>query len=167
MVCCNNDDLAWEIRSVRDHGYDVKEKLNLLQMEGKQLYIHRRVGYNFRMTEIQSAIGLGELRRFDKWNLPQRKKLGKALMKGLEGHPLVKYAPVDTKDRQNAFWLVPFVLDTSKLKCTILHARPHQGGRRRVQEGRQGDDEVTGSPAKEKGREDAGLPAFFGIIRRR
>ncbi len=32
MVCCNDDDLAWEIRSVRDHGYDVKAKLNLLQM---------------------------------------------------------------------------------------------------------------------------------------
>ena len=119
MVCCNDDDLAWEIRSVRDHGYDVKAKLNLLQMEGKQLYIHRRVGYNFRMTEIQSAIGLGELQRFDKWNLPQRKKLGKALIKGLAGHPLVKYAPVDTKDRQNSFWLVPFVVDTSKLKCTM------------------------------------------------
>lgn len=119
MVCCNDDDLAWEIRSVRDHGYDVKAKLNLLQMEGKQLYIHRRVGYNFRMTEIQSAIGLGELQRFDKWNLAQRKKLGKALIKGLAGHPLVKYAPVDTKDRQNSFWLVPFVVDTSKLKCTM------------------------------------------------
>ncbi len=119
MVCCNDDDLAWEIRSVRDHGYDVRAKLNLLKMEGKQLYIHRRVGYNFRMTEIQSVIGLGELARFDKWNLPQRKKLGKALIKGLAGHPLVKYAPVDTPERQNAFWLVPFVLDTSKLKCTM------------------------------------------------
>ncbi|MCR5750613.1 MAG: DegT/DnrJ/EryC1/StrS family aminotransferase [Kiritimatiellae bacterium] len=119
MVCCNDDALAWEIRSVRDHGYDVRAKLNLLKMEGKQLYIHRRVGYNFRMTEIQSAIGLGELQRFDKWNLPQRKKLGKALIKGLAGHPLVKYAPVDTPERQNAFWLVPFVLDTAKLKCTM------------------------------------------------
>ncbi|MBP3405163.1 MAG: DegT/DnrJ/EryC1/StrS family aminotransferase [Kiritimatiellae bacterium] len=119
MVCCNDDDLAWECRSVRDHGYDVKAKLNLLQMEGKQLYIHRRVGYNFRMTEIQSAIGLGELERFDKWNLAQRKKLGKALMKGLKGHPLIKYMPVDTKERENSFWLVPFVVDTSKLKCTM------------------------------------------------
>lgn len=119
MVCCNNDDLAWEIRSVRDHGYDVKAKLNLLQMEGKQLYIHRRVGYNFRMTEIQSAIGLGELARFDKWNLPRRKMLGKALMEGLKGHPLVKYMPIDTKDRQNSFWLVPFVLDTAKLKVPM------------------------------------------------
>ncbi len=119
MVCCNDDDLAWECRSVRDHGYDVRAKLNLLKMEGKQLYIHRRVGYNFRMTEIQSAIGLGELERFDKWNLPQRKKLGKALIKGLKGHPLIKYLPVDTKERENCFWLVPFVVDTSKLKCTM------------------------------------------------
>ena len=119
MVCCNDDDLAWEIRSVRDHGYDVRAKLNLLKMEGKQLYIHRRVGYNFRMTEIQSAIGLGELQRFDKWNLPQRKKLGKALIKGLADHPLVKYAPVDTEERQNSFWLVPFVIDTSKFKDGI------------------------------------------------
>ena len=119
MVCCNDDELAWEIRSVRDHGYDVRAKLNLLKMEGKQLYIHRRVGYNFRMTEIQSAIGLGELERFDKWNLAQRKKLGKALMKGLKGHPLIKYMPVDTKERENCFWLLPFVVDTSKLKCTM------------------------------------------------
>ena len=119
MVCCNNDELAWEIRSVRDHGYDVRAKLNLLKMEGKQLYIHRRVGYNFRMTEIQSAIGLGELQRFDKWNLPQRKKLGKFLIKALAGHPLIKYMPIDTPERQNAFWLVPFVLDTAKLKCTM------------------------------------------------
>ena len=119
MVCCNDDDLAWEIRSVRDHGYDVRAKLNLLKMEGKQLYIHRRVGYNFRMTEIQSAIGLGELKRFDKWNLPQRKKLGKALMKGLKGHPLIKYMPIDTKERENSFWLVPFVLNKDMLTVPV------------------------------------------------
>ena len=119
MVCCNDDELAWECRSVRDHGYDVRAKLNLLKMEGKQLYIHRRVGYNFRMTEIQSVIGLGELARFDKWNLPQRKKLGKALIKGLAGHPLIKYLPIDTPERENCFWLVPFVLDISKLKDGI------------------------------------------------
>ncbi len=118
MVCTNDDDLAWECRSFRDHGYDVQAKLNLLEMEGKQLYIHKRVGFNFRMTEIQSQIGLCELARFDSWNLPRRKANGKMLMAGLAGHPLIKYHPVDTEERQNSFWLVPFVLDTDKLKCT-------------------------------------------------
>jgi len=118
MVCCNDDKLAWEVRSVRDHGYDVRAKLDLLRAEGRQVYVHRRVGYNFRMTEIQSAIGLVELRRFDTWNLPRRRKLGKALVRGLAGHPLVACAPVDTKARQNGFGLAAFALDASKLRCT-------------------------------------------------
>ena len=118
MVCTNDEDLAWECRSFRDHGYDVRAKLNLLKMEGKQLYIHRRVGFNFRMTEMQSQIGLVELERFDSWNLPLRKRNGKMLMKAFADHPLIKYQPVDTEERQNSFWLVPFVLDTDKLKVS-------------------------------------------------
>ena len=119
MVVCNDDRLAWEVRSLRDHGYDIKAKLDLREAAGRPLYVHRRVGYNFRLTEIQSAIGLGELERLDSWNLPRRRKLGRALLEGLAGHPLVKYAPVDTAERQNAFWLVPFVLDTSRLTCPM------------------------------------------------
>ena len=119
MVVTNDDDLAWECRSFRDHGYDVQAKLNLLELEGKQLYIHKRVGFNFRMTEMQSQIGLCELARFDKWNLKNRIANGKYLIKALKNHPLVKYAPLDTRDRQNAFWWAPFVLDTAKFKPGI------------------------------------------------
>lgn len=119
MVVTNDEDLAWECRSFRDHGYDVKERLNLLELEGKLMYIHRRVGFNFRMTEMQSQIGLCELQRFDKWNLKNRVRNGKMLIKGLEKHPLVYAAPVDTKERQNSFWWAPFVLKTEKLKCDI------------------------------------------------
>eukprot|EP00831_Metopus_contortus_P077425 TRINITY_DN7268_c0_g1_i1.p1 TRINITY_DN7268_c0_g1~~TRINITY_DN7268_c0_g1_i1.p1 ORF type:complete len:253 (-),score=59.98 TRINITY_DN7268_c0_g1_i1:92-850(-) len=46
MVVTDDDDLAWECRSFRDHGYDVKERLNLLELEGKLMYIHKRVGFN-------------------------------------------------------------------------------------------------------------------------
>ena len=119
MVCCNDDELAWEVRAIRDHGYDVKTKLAHIGKANFQPYIHRRVGYNFRMTEMQSAIGLSEMRRLDGWNLPRRRMLGKALIEQLSGHPLVKYAPVDTEERQNAFWLAPFVLDVTQLKVPV------------------------------------------------
>ena len=119
MVVTNDEDLAWECRSFRDHGYDVKAKLNLLEMEGKQLYIHRRVGFNFRMTEMQSQIGLCELERFDDWNLKNRIRNGKMLIAQLKDHPLIKYCPVDTEERQNSFWWAPFVIDTDKLKDGI------------------------------------------------
>ncbi|MDO5553515.1 MAG: DegT/DnrJ/EryC1/StrS family aminotransferase [Planctomycetia bacterium] len=119
MVVTNDDDLAWECRSFRDHGYDVKQRMSLLELEGKLLYIHRRVGFNFRMTEIQSQIGLCEIARFASWNLPNRIRNGQAFIKGLKDHPLVMYAPVDTEERQNAFWWAPFVLDTDRLSCTV------------------------------------------------
>ena len=119
MVCCDDDALAGEARSLRDHGYDVRAKLDVMpDARPRPLYVHRRVGYNFRMTEIQSAIGLGELERFDTWNLPRRRALGRQLIDGLAGHPLVKFAPVDTAARRNAFWLVPFVLDVKRLART-------------------------------------------------
>lgn len=115
MVVTDNEDLAWECRSFRDHGYDVKERLNLLEMEAKLMYIHRRVGFNFRMTEIQSAIGLKELARFDSWNLPARRRNGRLLLDGLRGVPGILHLPPDTDDRQNAYWWFPMVLDTDRL----------------------------------------------------
>ena len=119
MVVTDDDDLAWECRSFRDHGYDVKERLNLLEMEGKLMYIHKRVGFNFRMTEMQSQIGLCELARFDSWNLANRKRNAQILIDGLKDHPLVLHTPVNTAERQNAFWWVPLVLDADKLKCSV------------------------------------------------
>ncbi|NLG14586.1 MAG: DegT/DnrJ/EryC1/StrS family aminotransferase [Lentisphaerae bacterium] len=119
MVVTDDDDLAWEIRSVRDHGYDVKERLNLLELEGKLMYIHKRLGYNFRMTEIQSQIGLVELARFANWNLPTRQRNGRMLVEALKDHPLVYAAPVDTPERVNSYWWAPFVLKTEKLTCSI------------------------------------------------
>ena len=56
MVTTDDADLAWKARSFRDHGYDVKERLSMLEMEQKLPYIHNMVGWNYRMTEMQSAI---------------------------------------------------------------------------------------------------------------
>ena len=115
----NNEDLYWECMSFRDHGYDVKERLRLLEMEKKLMYIHRRVGFNYRMTEIQSLIGLCELERFDTWNLPNRRRNGRFLIDALKDHPLVLHPPIDTEERKNAFWWAPFVIDTDRLKVPM------------------------------------------------
>jgi len=119
MVCCNDDALAWELRSLRDHGSDVKAKLSAGKSTESRPYVHRRVGYNCRMTEIQSAIGLGELRRYDSWNLPRRQALGRALVDALKDHPLVRLCPVDTPRRVNSWWLAPFVLREELLTVPV------------------------------------------------
>ena len=83
MVTTDDEDLAWKARSFRDHGYDVKQRLNLLELEQKLPYIHNMVGWNYRMTEMQSAIGLAELERMDTWNMPRRRRNAQILMDAL------------------------------------------------------------------------------------
>ena len=113
MVCPKSAKVARTVRSLRDHGWKV----------GSQPKTFERVGYNFRMTEIQAAIGRGELERLDSWNLPTRRKLANELIGGLFlsrwGQSLVKCWPVNTKEREASFWLVPFVLDEKRLKCSV------------------------------------------------
>jgi dTDP-4-amino-4,6-dideoxygalactose transaminase len=119
MVTTDDEDLAWKARSFRDHGYDVKERLNLLELEQKLPYIHNMVGFNYRMTEMQSAIGLSELDRIDTWNFPARRRNAHILINRLKKHPQVKYFPVDTPERRNGWYVLAFSLDIENMKCDI------------------------------------------------
>ena len=119
MVTTDDEELAWQARSFRDHGYDVKERLNLLEMEQKLPYIHNVVGWNYRMTEMQSAIGLAELERMDTWNMPRRRRNAHIIMDALKDLPQVKYMPIDTKERQNGWYVCAFSLDIENMTCDI------------------------------------------------
>ena len=121
MVTTDNEDLAWTARSFRDHGYDVKDRLNLLELEQKLSYIHNMVGWNYRMTEMQSAIGLAEVARMDDWNMPRRRRNAHIIMDALKGLPQVKYSPIDTPERQNGFFVMAFSLDIEQMECDIQH----------------------------------------------
>ena len=115
MVVTDDENIAWECRSFRDHGYDVKERLNLLAMEEKLTYVHNRVGFNYRMTEIQSIIGIHELKRFDAWNLKRRREHAKTYDEALGGLRGIKAIPVNTEERQNAYWWYPILLDLNEI----------------------------------------------------
>ena len=119
MVTTDDENLAWIARSFRDHGYDVKERLNLLEMEQKLPYIHNRVGWNYRMTEMQSAIGLAELDRIDSWNMPARRRNAGILIEALRPMPQIKYLPIDTPERQNGWYVLAFSLDIEIMRCDI------------------------------------------------
>jgi len=119
MVTTDNEDLAWAARSFRDHGYDVRDRLNLLEMEQKLSYIHNVVGWNYRMTEMQSAIGLAELDRIDTWNLPRRRRNAHLVLDALQDEPLVRFRPIDTPERQNGWYVMAFSLDIEAMRCDI------------------------------------------------
>jgi len=119
MVTTDNEDLAWLARSFRDHGYDVKQRMSLLALEQKLPYIHNMVGWNYRMTEMQSAIGLAELERIDSWNLPSRRKNAHTIMDSVKDLPQVLYMPIDTEERKNGWYTMAYSLDIDNMQCNI------------------------------------------------
>src|SRR6185503_1570347 len=94
VVTTDDEELAWKARSFRDHGYDVKQRLSLLELEQKLPYIHNMIGWNYRMTEMQSAIGLADLDQKYNWNLPRRRRNAAILIDPLRTSPLVRPSPV-------------------------------------------------------------------------
>ncbi|HUV66935.1 MAG TPA: DegT/DnrJ/EryC1/StrS family aminotransferase [Sedimentisphaerales bacterium] len=119
MVTTDDEDLAWQARSFRDHGYDVKQRLSLLELEQRLPYIHNMVGWNYRMTEMQSAIGLAELERIDSWNMPNRRRNARIIIDAIKDLPQVLYAPIDTEDRRNGWYVMAFSLDIENMACDI------------------------------------------------
>jgi len=55
MVTTNSDELAEKVRLVRDHGQTSK-------------YEYTFLGFNYRMTELQAALGIGQLERIEELN---------------------------------------------------------------------------------------------------
>jgi len=119
MVTTDNEEYAWIARSFRDHGYDVKTRLSLLELEQKLPYIHNMVGWNYRMTEMQSAIGLAELERMDSWNMPTRRRNARIIIDKIKDLPQVLYTPVDTEERRNGWYVMAFSLDIENMTCNI------------------------------------------------
>ena len=54
MITTNDETIAERARLIRNHGQS-------------QLYLHQTMGYNFRMTELQAALGLVQLRKLPSW----------------------------------------------------------------------------------------------------
>ncbi|WP_295738887.1 aminotransferase class I/II-fold pyridoxal phosphate-dependent enzyme [uncultured Helicobacter sp.] len=54
MCVCNDKALSEKMRILRDHGMDKHKR-----------YWHSEVGFNYRMTNIQAALGLAQLERID------------------------------------------------------------------------------------------------------
>jgi len=55
MITTQDSHLARRLRMLRDHGQSAK-------------YVHEILGLNFRMTELQAVLGIGQLQHIDAWN---------------------------------------------------------------------------------------------------
>jgi dTDP-4-amino-4,6-dideoxygalactose transaminase len=54
---------------ITTHDRDVAERCRVLRQHGmRRRYVHETLGFNFRMTELQAAIGLAQLEKLERFN---------------------------------------------------------------------------------------------------
>lgn len=116
MVGTNDASAADVARSFRDHGFDEAERRAALARGSLNQYTHYRVGYNYRMTEMQSAIGRKALARLD-WHLARRRENAQYLTAGLrELSKFLDPAP-ESPESEHAFYCYYVTLNLARLTC--------------------------------------------------
>jgi perosamine synthetase len=109
MCLTNSPELSKSLRLLRDHG-----------MTPNRSYWHERVGYNYRITNLQAAIGYSQLWRIDD-TLERNKDTAEAYHRALRGIPGVKFPPALGPLYQPVVWLTAIQVPAAK-RDQLLHA---------------------------------------------
>lgn len=101
MVCTNDESLAQQARDLRN-----------LCFQPEKRFVHERLGWNLRLTNMQAAIGLAQLERLDEFS--KRKRLmGQQYTELLSGISGVQLPLARTDYADNIYWVYGLVLDES------------------------------------------------------
>ncbi|MBF0385285.1 MAG: DegT/DnrJ/EryC1/StrS family aminotransferase [Candidatus Omnitrophica bacterium] len=112
MLVTNKKNIADIARTLRDHGFSKRRH-----------FWHEHVGFNYRMTNLQAAIGLAQTERINQLvrHRIENAKLYKKCLKGIKGIVF----PPESSDRGNVFWLYTVLIEKSfkvsrnNLRCLL------------------------------------------------
>jgi perosamine synthetase len=113
MVTTDDDDMAARLRLFRNHGIEGDARQR--QANGQWYYEMVDLGYNYRLTDIGSALGLSQLKKLDQ-NLSRRREIAacyNAALKDISGIIL----PTVKKEVLPAWHLYPIRFDQSSFRA--------------------------------------------------
>ncbi len=99
MIVTDDAPLAEECRSLRN-----------LCFQPQKRFVHERLGWNFRMTNLQAAIGLAQLERLDEFDARKR-RMGARYTELLGDLAHVQLPQRRTEYADNVYWVYGLVLD--------------------------------------------------------
>lgn len=102
-MCMTNDaELAGRMRRLSSHGITRDDALMTSPTEGPWYYQQLELGYNYRLTDLQAALGLSQLPRLDEW-VARRHSIAARYDELLAGLPVT--VPWQHSDAYSAFHL--------------------------------------------------------------
>ena len=101
MIMADADDLAEQCRSLRN-----------LCFQPPRRFVHERLGWNMRMTNLQAAIGLAQLERLDEF-IARKRAMGARYEERLRDVPALQRPARRSVGADNHYWVYGLVADES------------------------------------------------------
>ncbi len=83
-------------------------------------YIHDRMGFNYRMSNLAAALGLGQMKRIERL-LNRKKAIAARYGKAFDGIDRIQTFP-EVPGTDSSYWMYSIVLDSAKRRDAILRA---------------------------------------------
>jgi UDP-4-amino-4,6-dideoxy-N-acetyl-beta-L-altrosamine transaminase len=115
LATTNSRDLATKMDLLRSHGITRDPKLMTKIPDGSWYYQQIDLGFNYRMTEIQAALGVSQMKRLDQF-VAKRHELQKRYDLLLKELPIK--APYQGPDCYSALHLYPIQLELESINKT-------------------------------------------------
>jgi perosamine synthetase len=100
MILTNDEEIAQRCRILRDHG-----------MSSDKRYWHEIIGYNYRMTNIQAALGVAQMKKIDRI-VEKKKSIALEYSKQLKDVKGITLPP-NQQWADNIYWLYTILVDES------------------------------------------------------
>lgn len=110
MVVTNNEEYYEKLRMFRTHGI-TKDKRYLTKNDGPWYYEQHYLGYNYRLTDFQCALGISQLKKIEKF-ISRRNEIAEIYDEAFKGISLLKTPPKKhEKNWRHAYHIYPLLLD--------------------------------------------------------
>ena len=114
MVTTNNKECYERLKLFRTHGI-TKDKDKLLNYDGPWYYEMQELGYNYRLTDFQCALGLGQLKKIDKF-IQRRREIVKKYNSEFKDMQEIKIPEINPIDSNPVWHIYMIQVNLEKLK---------------------------------------------------
>ena len=111
-ILTNNKKIYEKVSKLRSHG--INRSLQLQKKHGPWYYAIDELGYNYRLTDIQSALGINQLKKLDKF-ISYRRSLAKIYDSEFKNIKEFKI-PKSRENCYHSYHLYPLLIDFKKFK---------------------------------------------------
>lgn len=109
IIVTNNEIYYEKLKMFRSHGI-TKDKRYLTKNEGPWYYEQHYLGYNYRITDMQAALGISQLKKLEKF-IKIRNDIAEIYNMSFNNIENIKTPPIVNKESRHAYHIYPILLD--------------------------------------------------------